>query len=116
MNVILDDTKFIKINGDWYRFLLKLKIKINRFLWKIKDKLGNELYNHLFTSESSFGICYGLQKIHKLGNKTRPIISFIKTFNYKLAIFFVPIFKLNSKSIPNRKFKKIRKENNLLKV
>ena len=105
MNVILDDTaKFMKINEDWYGLILKLENKLNRFLRKIKDKLGNELYNHLFASGSSFGICYGLPKIHKLGNPMRPIISSINTFNYKLAKFLVPILKpltLNLFSIEN---------------
>ena len=38
---------------------------------------------------SRAGIMYGLPKIHKEGAPLRPIISAIKTYNYKLAKYLV---------------------------
>ena len=89
---ILDDnTKFVKLNGDWFKTVLKLEDKLNRFLRSIKNNLPESCFNFLFASGSIPGILYGLPKIHKPNCPIRPILSAIGTFNYNLAKFLVPI-------------------------
>ncbi len=79
------------IKGDWFKYVVALEDKLNRILRKIKTKLPENTYNNSLSSGSTHGILYGLQKIHKMGYPMRPILSATNTFNYNLAMFFVPI-------------------------
>ena len=69
---------------------------MNRFLGDTLLKKGcipDEVYRELFPSGSTPGVLYGLPKVHKENCPTRPIISAIGTYNYKLAKFLVPLLK-----------------------
>ena len=89
---ILDnETKFKKIEGDWFKIILKLEDKLNRLLRSIKNKLPENSFDFLFASGSLPGILYGLPKIHKENCPIRPILSAIGTFNYNCAKLLVPI-------------------------
>ena len=89
---ILDDTsKFKKLNTDWFKIILKLEDKLNRFLRIIKSKLPESCFDFLFASGSLPGILYGLPKIHKQNCPIRPILAATGTFNYNCAKFLVPI-------------------------
>ena len=89
--ILDDDSKFEKINNDWFKTILKQEDKVNRFLRLIKNNLPESCYNFLFASGSVPGILYGLPKIHKLDCPIRPILSAIGTVNYNIAKFLVPI-------------------------
>ena len=89
--ILDDDSKFEKINNDWFKTILKQEDKVNRFLRLIKNNLPESCYNFLFASGSVPGILYGLPKIHKLNCPIRPILSAIGTVNYNIAKFLVPI-------------------------
>ena len=89
---ILDDTsKFRKLDGDWFKIILKLEDKLNRLLRCIKSKLPESCFNFLSASGSLPGILYGLPKIHKQNCPVRPILAATGTFNYNCAKFLVPI-------------------------
>ena len=91
-NVILEDeSKFKKINENWFKVILRQEDKLNRLLRSIKDKLPDTSFNFLFASGSLPGVLYGLPKIHKLNCPIRPILSAIGTFNYNCAKFLVPL-------------------------
>ena len=66
--------------------------KINRNLKKLKEKnvITEDEYKQLYATGSSPGIMYGLPKIHKQGVPLRPILSSMKTPNYKLSKFLIP--------------------------
>ena len=69
---------------------------MNRFLGDTLLKKGfipDEVYRELFPSGSTPGVLYGLPKVHKENCPTRPILSAIGTYNYKLAKFLVPLLK-----------------------
>ena len=89
--ILQDATKFRSLSEDWFKCVLRLEDRLNRFLRTVKTKLGDNVYNWLFASGSTPGILYGLPKVHKEGCPIRPILSAIGTFNYNLAKFFVPI-------------------------
>ena len=89
--ILNDETKFKKIDGDWFKIILKLEDKLNRLLRSIKNKLPDNIFDYLFASGSLPGVLYGLPKIHKVDCPIRPILSAIGTFNYNLAKFLVPI-------------------------
>ena len=55
--------------------------------------IEQKTFNFLFSSGSAPGVLYGLPKTHKTGVPVRPVLSMIGTFNYSLAIFFVPIIE-----------------------
>ena len=89
--ILNDETKFKKVNGDCFKIILKLEDKLNRLLRSIKNKLPDNIFDYLFASGSLPGVLYGLPKIHKVDCPIRPILSAIGTFNYNLAKFLVPI-------------------------
>ena len=89
--ILDDETKFKKIDGDWFKIILKLEDKLNRLLRSIKDKLPENSFDYLFASGSLPGILYGLPKIHKDNCPIRPILAAIGTFNYNCAKFLVPL-------------------------
>ena len=89
---ILDDTsKFRKLDGDWFKIILKLEDKLNRLLRCIKSKLPESCFDFLFASGSLPGVLYGFPKIHKQNCPVRPILAATGTFNYNCAKFLVPI-------------------------
>ena len=95
MNDILSDTKkFNLVTEPHFKVATRIEDKINRFLVKIKNShsITNELYSDLHCTGTSFGILYGLPKVHK-GNPVplRPILAAYDLPNYKLAKFLVPI-------------------------
>ena len=99
-----DNSIFKKVDGDILSIIIKLEDKLNRILKKIKNDIGEKIYNDLFVSGSQPGIMYCLPKIHKIGNPFRPIISSINSTGYKLAKFLIPMISpltKNSYSIDN---------------
>lgn len=93
---ILNDTnKFKRILEDPFKYITKLEDKLARILRKLlKLKIiTDETFMYLFSSGSTFGVLYGLPKIHKFNNPIRPILSTIGTFNYNLTKFVVPIIQ-----------------------
>ncbi|XP_063602489.1 uncharacterized protein LOC134778569 [Penaeus indicus] len=88
-------TKFRKLDTEPFTKIIQLEDKLNRMLKHLKDNdsISLETYNQLRASGSLPGILYGLPKVHKPDIPVRPILSAIKTFNYNLAEFLVPILK-----------------------
>ncbi|XP_063585791.1 uncharacterized protein LOC134763164 [Penaeus indicus] len=96
VNVLLSDhTKFRKLDTEPFTKIIQLEDKLNRMLKHLKDNdsISLDIYNQLRASGSLPGILYGLPKVHKPDIPVRPILSAIKTFNYNLAKFLVPILK-----------------------
>ena len=96
IDTILNDiTKFENLGSPLASMIFKTEDKINRYLTRLKqEKVINETtYEGLFCSGSSFGILYGLPKIHKTDIPMRPILSSYNTPNYKLAKFLVPLLE-----------------------
>ena len=89
--ILDDDSKFKKINDNWFKVILRLEDKLNRLLRSLKDKLPDTTFNFLSASGSLPGVLYGLPKIHKLNCPIRPILSAIGTFNYNCAKLLVPL-------------------------
>lgn len=92
-DILSDKTKFTLINDDLAKITLRYEDKVNNFLraLKKKGKINEDLYNSLHVSGSMPGVMYGLPKVHKTDCPTRPILSAVNTYNYKLAKFLVPI-------------------------
>ena len=96
ISIILDDnTKFENLGSPIASIIFRTEDKINNFLRLLKkEKVINEsIYEDLFCSGSSFGILYGLPKIHKTNVPMRPILSSYSVPNYKLAKFLVPLLE-----------------------
>ena len=61
-------------------------------------------YQSLYSTGGSYGILYGLPKIHKEGCPLRPILTSYDTPNYKIAKFLVPLLEpltSNQYTLPN---------------
>ena len=93
--ILNDSTKFKKLGTPNTNTVFRTEDKINRFLSCLKnDTIINEnTYKQLYCSGSSYGILYGLPKIHKPNVPLRPILSSYSTPNYKLAKFLVPLLE-----------------------
>jgi len=96
VNILLSDhTKFKMLGNEPFSKIIQLEDKLNRMLKCLKDSdaISSDTYNQLRASGSLPGMLYGLPKIHKPDVPIRPILSALKTFNYNLAKFLVPILK-----------------------
>lgn len=96
MTQILNDrAKFEEIGLPDYQTIFRTEDKINRFLRSLKNEniINENTYQDLFVTGSSFGILYGLPKVHKPDVPLRPILASYRTPNYKLAKFLVPLLE-----------------------
>ena len=94
MNVVLSDqTKFTEIGQPEFSIIFRLEDKINRTVKQFKDEgMIDELtYQSLYSSGSSYGILYGLPKVHKENVPLRPILAAYNAPNFPIAKFLVPI-------------------------
>ena len=104
--ILEDDRKFQKIGTPTFSAIFRVEDRINRFLKYLKDNsiITQETYQLLYCTGSSYGVMYGLPKIHKEGTPVRPILTSYDTPNYKLAKFLVPLLApltTNNYSIKN---------------
>ena len=99
LNIISDSSKFVKINDDLDKYVLRVETKINNFLTKLKSlkAISESIYKTLRVTGSGPGILYGLPKIHKQNFSTvfpfRPIFAAYNTPSFNLAKFLVPVLK-----------------------
>ena len=93
--ILSDQSKFQYIGNSTFQPIFKVEDRINRFLKSLKDKnvINDHTYNELYSSGSSYGILYGLPKIHKEGIPLRPILASYNTPSYKLAKYLVPLLQ-----------------------
>lgn len=93
MDQILQTNKFIKVHEDPLKLTYKLENKVNVFLRKLKGQsiIDETTYKDLSPTGSKPGTLYGLPKIHKPNRPLRPILSTIKTHNYSMCKFLVPL-------------------------
>ena len=93
LEILNDESKFKKRDGDPLQIMFSLRDKMNHFLGRLlkSKKISNETYDSLYITSAKPGVLYGLPKTHKPSIPIRPILSAINTFNYKLAKFLVPI-------------------------
>ena len=94
MNHILSDTsKFSEIGPPEYSLIYKIEDKINRNLKQLKDDsiLPDHTYRSLYSTGSSFGILYGLPKVHKDNVPLRPILAAYNSPNFSIAKYLVPL-------------------------
>ena len=96
-SLISDPLKFELLNSDIFTYTQKIETKINNFLRKIKQYIGDELYRKLYVTGSSPGVLYGLPKIHKLDFRDkfqfRPIFAAYNAPSFNLAKYLVNILK-----------------------
>ena len=92
--IISDSSKFHEINQDTkvYPIINKEKF-INYYVKKYIKSYGSETVKNFILKGSSPGKMYGLIKVHKNNNPTRPVISMIGTPEYQLAKFLDSIIK-----------------------
>jgi hypothetical protein len=83
-NILWTDGKFKKLDDDLTR-LREQRLQNNLRRLHKANKISAEVYKDILPCGSRAGVMYGLPKIHKDGAPLRPIISAIKTYNYKLA-------------------------------
>ena len=107
-NILNDHTKFQKVDCEnWYKLIFKIEDKIYRFLSSLKTKniISDSIYSDLYVSSSSYGLLYGLPKVHKGPTlPLRPILAAYNLPNYKLAKYLVSLLShltTNSYSIKN---------------
>ena len=94
-SILEDSSKFMKIEEDIYKIVLKHEDKNNRLinqLHKLK-MINDEQRNNLRATGSTPGVMYGLPKLHKKGVPLRPILSSIGSANYKCSKFLVSVLK-----------------------
>ena len=107
MNMILSDqSKFIEVGAPDFATIFRAEDKINRTLKQLKDDnmISDLTYHNLYSSGSSFGILYGLPKVHKDNIPLRPILAAYNLPSFPLAKFLVPILSsltTNSYSLLN---------------
>ena len=104
--ILEDESKFKTMGDPTFSAIFRVEDRINRFLKYLKDNniISNETYQLLYCTGSSYGVMYGLPKIHKEGTPIRPILTSYDTPNYKLAKFLVPLLApltTNNYSIKN---------------
>ena len=94
-NILSDQSKFEHIGSPTFQPIFKVEDKINRFLKSLKDRhiINENTYAELYTSGCSYGILYGLPKVHKEGIPLRPILASYNTPGYKLAKYLVPLLQ-----------------------
>ncbi|XP_050738488.1 uncharacterized protein LOC127009435 [Eriocheir sinensis] len=80
-DILKDETKFTKITKDPTE---SLKKKLNKLI-STSNIASNTIKLNKLSGEYKMGYCYGNVKIHKPGNKLRPIISQIPTPTYTIA-------------------------------
>ena len=92
-NILSDSSKFVEVGDPQYNLIFKAEDKINRTIKQLKDKgmLSEQEYQSLYSSGSSFGVLYGLPKVHKSNLPLRPILAAYNSPNYPLAKFLVPL-------------------------
>lgn len=98
LNTIISDvSKFTKLSGDMFGFILKFEDRINRLLRALKSKgvIPDSVYSQLFVSGSQPGIMYGLPKVHKTDCPLRPIL--FSNWHTLLQIIQIP----GSHSLPH---------------
>jgi len=90
--ILLGCGKFEKLSGD-YTGSRENKLQVFfREHKKLRRKgIDKRIYSSITPCGSRAGVLYGLPKIHKNGAPIRPIISAVKTYNYKVAKFMVKI-------------------------
>ena len=107
MNDILnDDAKFQIVGQPNFSTIFKIEDKINRFLKHLKDSsiITDNVYSDLYATGTSFGVLYGLPKIHKQNLPLRPILAAYNTPNYKIAKYLCNIltpFSTNKYTLTN---------------
>ena len=96
-SLISDPSKFEKLDCSIFTYTQRVETKINNFLRKVKQYIGDDLYKKLYVTGSSPGVLYGLPKIHKLDFRTkfqfRPIFAAYNTPSFNLAKYLVNILK-----------------------
>ena len=94
-NVLSDQSKFECIGSPTFQPIFKVEDRINRYLKSLKDDniINEHTYSSLYASGSSYGILYGLPKVHKEGIPLRPILASYNTPSYKLAKYLVPLLQ-----------------------
>ena len=92
-NILGDESKFRKIGDPDFTTIFQIEDRINRFLKCLKEKeiISHDTYNNLYSTGASYGIMYGLPKIHKDNTPMRPILTSYNTPNYGIAKFLVPL-------------------------
>ena len=94
MNDILsDNTKFCEVGSPEFSLIFKIEDKINRTLKQLKDDsfISEQTYRSLYSTGSSFGVLYGLPKVHKNNIPLRPILAAYNSPSYPIAKFLVPL-------------------------
>ena len=101
MDLILSDhSKFVLKGNPSFQPIFKVETRINNFLKYLKDNnvISDVTYIDLYCSGSSYGILYGLPKVHKEGIPLRPILASYNTPSYKLAKYLVPLLQTFSEN------------------
>ena len=96
MHHILSDTiKFNEVGPPQFSLIFKTEDKINRTLKQLKDDsfISEDTYRSLYSTGSSFGILYGLPKVHKDNVPLRPILAAYNSPSFSIAKFLVPLLK-----------------------
>ena len=96
MNTILSDrSKFEYIGSPAFQPIFRTEDKINRFLKSLKDRdiINDHTYSLLYSSGCSYGVLYGLPKVHKENIPLRPILASYNTPSYKLAKYLAPLLQ-----------------------
>ena len=107
LTLLSDTSKFSIVNEPFHKVAFRSEDKVNRLLLKLKNlnKISSSNYNNLHTTGSSFGILYGLPKIHKGSSvPLRPILAAYNQPNFKIAKFLADIlspFTSNQYTISN---------------
>ena len=91
-SILQDSSKFMIVNEDWFKSIIKNEDQVNRFLSSLlqEKSIDKATYDYLRVSSSKPGVLFGLPKVHKEGVPLRPILSSIGTCGYNIAKFFVP--------------------------
>ena len=94
-DILKDNTKFLEIGSPTFQPIFKIVDKINRLLKEFKDQktITESTYKDLYCSGSSYGVLYGLPKIHKENLPLRPILAAYNNPNYRIAKYLVPLLQ-----------------------
>lgn len=97
--ILRSSSKFELTSDNPFNLIIKFEDKFARIRKQLNlNIITKHIFKNLLTSNSSSVIVSDLPKTHNADNSTRPILSTVNAFIYRLAKYFSAILELSTSS------------------